>query len=194
MIKCFEANYPESLGVVLVHKSPWIFQGIWKIIRGWLDPVVAAKVHFTRNVEELSEFIPMNHITAELGGKDTWQYSYSESRLGENDIVKDKATRDILVDERAAVVKEYESMTQQWLHGRPDNDVQEKRKELTEKLRKGYWELDPYVRARTYYDRTGMLGPGGRVQFYTSENGAKHTEGTTQNGPVPAGYADDGVD
>lgn len=27
MIKCFEANYPESLGVVLVHKSPWIFQG-----------------------------------------------------------------------------------------------------------------------------------------------------------------------
>ena len=27
MIKCFEANYPESLGVVLVHKSPWVFQG-----------------------------------------------------------------------------------------------------------------------------------------------------------------------
>ena len=27
MIKVFEANYPESLGVVLVHKSPWIFQG-----------------------------------------------------------------------------------------------------------------------------------------------------------------------
>ena len=29
MIKCFEANYPESLGSVLVHKSPWIFQGIY---------------------------------------------------------------------------------------------------------------------------------------------------------------------
>lgn len=28
MIKCFEANYPESLGVVLVHKAPWIFQGM----------------------------------------------------------------------------------------------------------------------------------------------------------------------
>lgn len=27
MIKCFEANYPESLGSVLVHKAPWIFQG-----------------------------------------------------------------------------------------------------------------------------------------------------------------------
>ena len=27
MIKCFEANYPESLGAVLVHNAPWIFQG-----------------------------------------------------------------------------------------------------------------------------------------------------------------------
>ncbi len=27
MIKVFEANYPESLGVILVHKAPWIFQG-----------------------------------------------------------------------------------------------------------------------------------------------------------------------
>lgn len=27
MIKCFEANYPESLGSVLVHKAPWVFQG-----------------------------------------------------------------------------------------------------------------------------------------------------------------------
>jgi len=27
MIKCFEANYPESLGAVLVYKAPWIFQG-----------------------------------------------------------------------------------------------------------------------------------------------------------------------
>lgn len=27
MIKCFEANYPESLGSVLVHKAPWLFQG-----------------------------------------------------------------------------------------------------------------------------------------------------------------------
>lgn len=25
MIKCFEANYPESLGSVLIHKAPWIF-------------------------------------------------------------------------------------------------------------------------------------------------------------------------
>lgn len=27
IIKCFEANYPESLGVLLIHKAPWIFSG-----------------------------------------------------------------------------------------------------------------------------------------------------------------------
>ena len=27
IIQCFEANYPESLGVVLVHNAPWVFKG-----------------------------------------------------------------------------------------------------------------------------------------------------------------------
>lgn len=29
MIMCFEANYPESLGVVLIHNSPWVFKGMY---------------------------------------------------------------------------------------------------------------------------------------------------------------------
>lgn len=28
MIKCFEANYPESLGSVLIHKAPWLFSSL----------------------------------------------------------------------------------------------------------------------------------------------------------------------
>ena len=27
IIKCFEANYPESLGILLIHKAPWLFSG-----------------------------------------------------------------------------------------------------------------------------------------------------------------------
>ncbi|KAL9125541.1 MAG: hypothetical protein Q9217_005264 [Psora testacea] len=194
MIKCFEANYPESLGVILVHKSPWIFHSIWKMIKGWLDPVVAGKVHFTRTIEELAEFVSMDHITAELGGKDSWQYSYREPTPGENDMLENTTSRDKLLEEREAVVKEYESTTQQWLHGKVDGGVKERRMELREKLRKGYWELDPYVRARTYYDRVGMINPGGRIQFYASENGSKQTDGTTLNGPIPASHTEDGVD
>jgi hypothetical protein len=28
IIKCFEANYPESLGLLLIHNAPWIFSGM----------------------------------------------------------------------------------------------------------------------------------------------------------------------
>jgi hypothetical protein len=27
ILKCFEANYPESLGILLIHNAPWIFSG-----------------------------------------------------------------------------------------------------------------------------------------------------------------------
>lgn len=38
IIKCFEANYPESLGAVLVYKAPWVFQGNF-------SPKVTVNVH-----------------------------------------------------------------------------------------------------------------------------------------------------
>ncbi|KAK3079170.1 phosphatidylinositol transfer protein csr1, partial [Coniosporium uncinatum] len=72
MIKCFEANYPESLGAVLVHKSPWVFNTVWNIIKGWLDPVVAGKVHFTKTADDLAEYIDMKQVPKEMGGQENW--------------------------------------------------------------------------------------------------------------------------
>lgn len=198
MIKVFEANYPESLGVVLVHKSPWIFQGVWKLIRGWLDPVVAGKVHFTKNVEELAEFVERSHIIKELGGDDPWTYQYVEPIAGENQLLSDGVTRQRLLDERAAVVKDYESTTQQWIHD-PNSTVtlQQKRSELTMRLRTGYWELDPYLRARTLYDRTGIIREGGQIQYYPSPNsttGSYAIQTSIQNGPLPPEHRADDLD
>ncbi|KAG8529242.1 uncharacterized protein KY384_005877 [Bacidia gigantensis] len=189
MIKCFEANYPESLGVVLVHKSPWIFQSIWKIIKGWLDPVVAAKVHFTKNIEELSQFVALEHLLKEMGGKEDWDYKYVPPREGENEKMKDEGTRERLLEERRGVVIEYETTTQQWLSGH--KKVEGRRRDLTEKLGAGYWDLDPFLRARTFYDRTGIISPGGGIDFYPSR---KKAEPVANGGPIPAGHVDEGVD
>jgi hypothetical protein len=171
MIKCFEANYPESLGVVLIHKAPWIFQGIYKIIRGWLDPVVASKVHFTNNATEMAAFVPESHIVTELAGDEQWRYEYIEPVRGENEKMKDVATRERLEGERQLMVEEFEEKTLAWVGG--DQGVKGERSEIANRLRDGYWVLDPYVRARSYYDRVGLINPGGKLRFYPDEKGAE---------------------
>lgn len=163
MIKCFEANYPESLGSVVVYKSPWIFQGIWKIIKGWLDPVVASKVHFASNVTELEEWIPKSNIMKELGGDEDYTYSYAEPGAGEDTQMDDTATRDTILKERTELVKSYESETMAWVSG---EDKGEGRARIAQRMAENYWRLDPYVRARSLYDRTGVLRDGGKLEFY----------------------------
>lgn len=200
MIKCFEANYPESLGVVLVHKSPWVFHGmvlkprastlaklnavsgIWNIIKGWLDPVVAGKVHFTKSVEELGHFIPRNHIPKELGGDEDWTYEYIEPQPNENTRMRDEAVKTRFLDERESIVKDFEQTTLAWVSSKPAVDEQRvlraRREELASSLRSGYWNLDPYIRARTVYDRNGMIMEGGRLDFYP--NNPRRWKGSTE--------------
>ena len=178
MIKCFEANYPESLGAVLVHKAPWVFQGIWRIIRGWLDPVVAAKVHFTGNLSELSEYVDRSKTMKELGGDEDWEYKYIEPREDENNRMKDTTKRDEILKDREVLVKRYENNLMDWIEG--EKDQSEKRKGIVVELAQNYWLLDPYVRARTLYDRLGVIQPGRAVNFYpqgTRNDEALHDDG-----------------
>ncbi|KAL8928538.1 MAG: hypothetical protein Q9208_001772 [Pyrenodesmia sp. 3 TL-2023] len=197
MIKCFEANYPESLGVVLVHKSPWIFQ-VWNIIKGWLDPVVASKVHFTKNLEELEKFVEKSHIIKELGGDDPYEYRYIECNPGENDRISDENTRQGLVEERAGTVREYEKVTQEWIADSQNRAaLQQKRDDLAGRLRSGYWQLDPYVRARSLYDRTGLIREGGLIQFYgesETPNAPNPPVAVPHKGPPPVQHRADDVD
>ena len=170
--------------------------GVWKLIRGWLDPVVASKIHFTKNVEELAGFVERSHIIKELGGDDPWSYQYIEPIAGEDELLSDSVTRQRLLNERATVVKEYENMTQQWIHNPNSPDaLQQKRSELTKQLRAGYWELDPYLRARTLYDRTGVIQEGGQIQYYgplDSTSTSSAPRASIQNRPFPGKHrADD---
>lgn len=176
MIKCFEANYPESLGAVLVHKAPFVFSAIWNIIKGWLDPVVASKIHFTKHLEDLEQYIPRSQIMKELGGDEDWEYKYIEPTPGENEIFRDEAPRIKLEEERKADVLEYEKKTFDWIVGRGDaGSIKKERDLLAQKLHDNYWQLDPYIRARTIYDRIGMIQRGGNINFYPEKqaiNGA----------------------
>ncbi|KAF6818406.1 cral trio domain protein [Colletotrichum plurivorum] len=187
MIKCFEANYPESLGAVLVHRAPWVFQGIWKIIKGWLDPVVASKVHFTNNVKEMAEFIEPSRILKELDGEEDWNYNYVEPVVGENDKIKDTEARDALLAGREELIHQYEEATLQWIKDagtEKEAAIKLQREELAQKLRDDYWKLDPYIRAKCVLDRTGVINEGGKVDFYPKTlptNGLPNTETSAED-------------
>jgi len=175
MIKCFEANYPESLGSVLVYKAPWIFQGIWKIIKGWLDPVVASKVHFCSDDAELARYIPRTRILKELGGQEDWTYRYSDPDVETDAPVRDPEARNRIEGERKGLVERFEADTVAWAKG--DGAKVGERDGIKERLRENYWRLDPYVRARGLYDRIGMIGPGSQLDFYPQPKAARTSTG-----------------
>ncbi|PYH91522.1 CRAL/TRIO domain protein [Aspergillus ellipticus CBS 707.79] len=176
MIKCFEANYPECLGVVLIHKAPWLFSGIWNIIKGWLDPVVASKIQFTKNVQDLEKFIPKDRIMKELDGDENWAYKYIEAQPDENKTKEDTAKRDELLAERKQLSEELQALTIEWIASTMKKDDEavkatvEKRNKLIEQLRTQYWVLDPYVRATSLYDRLNVIQGGGKIEFYPTES------------------------
>ena len=143
--------------------------GIWKVIRGWLDPVVAAKVHFTNNRTDLEEFIEPGHIIKELEGKEDWSYNYVEPTPGENDKLKDTETRDRLLAAREELVKQFEQATRDWIKNPEGEDakaIKAHRTKLAAQLREDYWNLDPYLRARSIYDREGSMQGGGKTDWY----------------------------
>ncbi|RVD80770.1 uncharacterized protein DFL_008662 [Arthrobotrys flagrans] len=208
MIKCFEAHYPECLGICLVHNAPWIFQGIWKIIRGWLDPVVASKVHFTTKTTDLTEFISLSQLPKSLGGDEDWEYEYIEPTPTENPSISSPAPADIteketLEAERLRIIEEYEKNTREWIKeeskgAKVDTDVKDERSGLRERLRTNYWGLDRFLRARTWYDRIGMVGKNGEVDFYPRKDRAEETKvngnGASAAASAPAPTSDDELD
>jgi len=128
---------------------------------------VASKVNFTNDNTAMEAFVPESQIIKELQGSEDWAYSYIEPVPGENDKMKDTETRDKLLAARELIVKDYEKATLDWINDTGDAAaVKTRRNEVANQLRDDYWNLDPYVRARSYYDRAGLINPGGRLQFY----------------------------
>lgn len=162
IIKCFEAHYPESLGVCCIYGAPWFFRPVWSIVKGLLDPVVANKIRFANSTAELETFLPASDIIKELGGPRDWSYTYREPAPGENDRMKDTATRDAILASRAKLYDQFEMLTKKWFLNQLDAGGLERREECARALERDYWTLDPYVRAKTHYDRVGYLEPDGK--------------------------------
>lgn len=157
----FDAHYPESLGIVIVHNAPWIFHTVWNVIKHWLDPVVLAKIHFTKGYDELREFIDPHCIPKYLGGEDDGDLSYHtpDEEHTEPPRCKDARYRQ-LQQERDELFLRFIEVTAKWAestNAEVSSQLLRDKIYLSYQLLDNYIELDQYVRSPGVYDRNGSL-------------------------------------
>ncbi|SCW01797.1 LAFE_0E07470g1_1 [Lachancea fermentati] len=161
LITCFEAHYPECLGHLFIHKAPWVFPPIWNIIKNWLDPVVASKIIFTKNINDLSEHIPKEHIPEYLGGEDTYDFdSYQRPDEACDAKLSDGETREKILAERKEIIQRFIDVTVKWIEcssATESKQLLEEKIAISKELSKNYSQLDPYIRSRSVYDVNGTL-------------------------------------
>ncbi|KAK8927538.1 hypothetical protein H634G_05203 [Metarhizium anisopliae BRIP 53293] len=170
IFKQVETNYPGSLGLVLVHNAPVGLKTIWRLARVWLNKELTSKVKFTYGKKGLRRWIAPDQLIRELGGEEDWEYTYVEPEPDENAVMNDTETRDRLLGERMVLALKFEELTKEWVMNaqlsEKAREICDRRNQCVADLAANYWELDPYVRARSLYDRLGYFRGADGVEWY----------------------------
>ncbi|KAM5349743.1 hypothetical protein ACJ41O_006248 [Fusarium nematophilum] len=173
LVQVLEARYPETLGFVLVHNAPFVFWGIWNVIKHWIDPIISSKIQFTSGTNGLSQFISKDNLQTCYGGQDDWEYKYIDPTTAENErlLLEEKKVK--IHAEREEIIDRFNRLTAEWTSLEPElvlaKEKDGERSKLVEQLQLNYWKLDPHTRARTYYHRVGVINGEGEVDFKAAE-------------------------
>ncbi|KAJ1955426.1 hypothetical protein GGI12_005561 [Dipsacomyces acuminosporus] len=164
-----ENFYPECLGLVIIYNAPWLFNGLWKLIRPLLDPVVASKVQFVSHKKDLQKFIAPENLLQQFGGSDGFKYSYPLPQPDENKPMFDVQAHTKAEEARREACEAFEAATGKWAGldssaSDAASAVQE-RQAAADKLIAASIEQDKYVRARTQYHRSGVIDGGLNIKW-----------------------------
>ena len=63
-------HYPERPGDLFIINAPWLFSGLWPMIKVWLNEMTRKKFHIcgSKYQQELLKFIPASQLPVEYGG------------------------------------------------------------------------------------------------------------------------------
>jgi hypothetical protein len=158
LVTCFEAYYPETLGSCLIHRAPWVFSTVWNLITPLLDPVVASKIHFTKNLEELTHFVERNVLPGNLTGE--------EGKLTIDQAVKIdpvapgtlKTPESVAYQDYVDNIKDYTYQTTEWSRTKTtgENETADRR-ELARKFRHARIRAENDIRGPTNYEAKGFV-------------------------------------
>lgn len=142
----------------MIHKAPWVFSTVWSLITPLLDPVVASKIHFTKDVNELTQYVDISALPGNISGE------------------KDKKTKDeaIKVDpvspgtldkpstpayqEYLSMIETYEAETNQWTKIKSaEKDAScSARRELAREFRLARVNAERDIRGPSSYEAKGL--------------------------------------
>lgn len=179
VINIFQSYYPETLGHAIIWKAPTIFSAAWKIIKPMLDPVVREKIAFCSNAKDIAKYIDPKHLERDFGGTSSWSYEFKDPIEGENKKLEDIDTREIRMNKFVDAAEHLEELTKKWVNG--DSSVAEERRETVMKeLVVRRFDLAPYLRGVTSFDRDGTVVGDGQVIWHYN-HGRTEKFGTSAN-------------
>ncbi|CAF3368744.1 unnamed protein product [Rotaria sp. Silwood2] len=162
MINIVQNYYPECLGIALVVNAPWTFNTVWSVIKPWLDPVVASKIHFLRSSKELTEYINPIDLPKRLGGSqmDFEFHPPTEEDKAQMKIFRtDKEGMEKVKFEHMEAAQHYINMILKWATRQTQNEDDERmnRVQTAKRLSAAFEQFVPYVSTRTHFHRTGEI-------------------------------------
>ncbi|CAO3597114.1 unnamed protein product [Absidia cylindrospora] len=154
LLHCFEAYYPETLGSCLIHKAPWVFSTVWTMITPLLDPVVASKIHFTKNLDELSNYVDKEVLPPFLTGTEEIKKNTDKfPKPPAGSLNRDKTPE---FQDYKDMITEYLHETRTWAKADATTAKDEKRKQQALNYRHATIKAESYLRARTSYHDFGL--------------------------------------
>lgn len=88
LISVLQSMYPETLGVAVAVNAPWVFQGVWAVLKPLLDPETARRCHILGKdaSKVLLEHIEVENLPRDLGGTKDEEYPIPTGPLTELDL------------------------------------------------------------------------------------------------------------
>lgn len=171
IIQMMKNLYPQTLGDVILHRAPPLIMPVWALIKPLVREEFLSHLHFTKDLADLERFIPFESIPKQMGGGGdaSFQYEYPDlsdpmNGGGGHEVQAQRDyERTMLHEERKEVIRLFEETTKEWINasreGREIRGLKTLRDKYGAELVTSYWRLDPYVRARSIYDRLGWIQP-----------------------------------
>ncbi|CCE78143.1 Piso0_000759 [Millerozyma farinosa CBS 7064] len=161
LAEVFSSHYPETLATLLIYNAPWIFFKVWSLVKNWLDPHVARKIHFVKNQKELSKFVDIKQVPKFMGGESKVDITYPLPSKEELHPPKKKDSEyRKLRYERDEMFVQFLEVTKKWIES-TNPEVSTKylldKIDLGTRLVHNYIKLDPYMRCPGVYDRSHIL-------------------------------------